>query len=51
MVGWLQLRGWKSKNNYPKGDSITEQNVAGEEPLIYPLSFIFFLIPRKKETG
>ena len=29
MVGWLQLRGWKSKNNYPKGDSITEQNVAG----------------------
>ena len=32
MVGWFQLRGWKSKNNYgnyPKGDSITEQNVAG----------------------
>ena len=29
MMGWLQLRRWKSKNNYPKGDSITEQNVAG----------------------
>ena len=28
MMGWLQRR-WISKNNYPKGASITEQNVAG----------------------
>ena len=50
MMGWLQRR-WISKINYPKGDSITEQNVAGWWTIIYPRHRLFFLFffPKKKK--
>ena len=44
MMGWLQRR-WISKNNYPKGDSITEKNVAGwwTISLLWEKVFLFVL--------
>ena len=41
MMGWLQRR-WISKNNYPKGDSITEQNVAGWWTIYLSKAQVFF---------